>query len=779
MIETNDVLRVLQSVQRIGSGWVARCPVPGHGKGKGDKTPSLTITDSHGKALFHCKAGCTQGDVIDALKSRLPGFGEGLKTVSLGLSKPAVLACEPAKTFSWEEHAVPYQNLLETNPRVQQWLLEQRGIAMDPARLLRLGYKPDHSFRGKGCPGDCPECRPKPALVIPISWRDKLLGIKYRALEPVADHKWSTEPGSSTKVIHYADLEPTDFCSDSVLVAEGPLDAAMLLSQGYSAVAISSASALPKSPDAWPFFREGIEELKKKYAHVVCLGDQTEDGRAAMNRLKALIGPGADRFPLFVGNAKDVTEAFLKQGIEEFRRDIDAILQRTQQSRPVPQHESVNAATDRIARSLQLHSQLHISRLAPVIQEHVGELQRLVTAPDSGYPEFPYRVMEGTSLHDGFARPVSEQSAKNVEFLWLPAVVQFVAHLFGRVQIEDHNRTPYGVQLHILGSPRTSHKSSSVELSMNFMFHAGAIKNDGGGIEPLVEDARVLVQTGGSLEGCGLRMQQLQTCRGLLFYDELRKLADKAGIEGSSMVPDLLTVADAGQWANRVKRKNESFAFRPHEYVLSLITCCPSETFQDCWSRFSGSSMSGLNERGFFLLEPSTPKEQKRAQDPDYGPARKTKALIETAVLQGSFSTTPEAESILDAAVKRLGVQWTSRLEVLSLYFAVDLGRREIDSDCAQRAEALCSYGKHTLEHIRPIDADSKLAALQQRIVQALQRAPDRRMQLRTLKKNLHFHRYDTQMQDKALQGLAKTLPPVIATDPEPPRWVSLLEDPQ
>jgi hypothetical protein len=50
--------------RRSGRGWMARCPV------HKDETPSLTITERCGKVLVHCHAGCTQHDVIEALRAR-------------------------------------------------------------------------------------------------------------------------------------------------------------------------------------------------------------------------------------------------------------------------------------------------------------------------------------------------------------------------------------------------------------------------------------------------------------------------------------------------------------------------------------------------------------------------------------------------------------------------------------------------------------------------------------------------------------------------------------
>ena len=48
--------------RRSGSGWMAICPV------HEDNNPSLSIRDANGRVLLHCHAGCSQHDVIDAVK---------------------------------------------------------------------------------------------------------------------------------------------------------------------------------------------------------------------------------------------------------------------------------------------------------------------------------------------------------------------------------------------------------------------------------------------------------------------------------------------------------------------------------------------------------------------------------------------------------------------------------------------------------------------------------------------------------------------------------------
>jgi putative DNA primase/helicase len=55
----------------VGSGFVCSCPLPTHGKGRGDKNPSLSIAESSdGSLLLHCKAGCDSRAIFSTLRAR-------------------------------------------------------------------------------------------------------------------------------------------------------------------------------------------------------------------------------------------------------------------------------------------------------------------------------------------------------------------------------------------------------------------------------------------------------------------------------------------------------------------------------------------------------------------------------------------------------------------------------------------------------------------------------------------------------------------------------------
>ena len=69
-MDTETIAKALGNAKQVNGQWVASCPVPGHGQGNGDKNPSLSITESEGKVLFHCHGGCDQREVFDAVRER-------------------------------------------------------------------------------------------------------------------------------------------------------------------------------------------------------------------------------------------------------------------------------------------------------------------------------------------------------------------------------------------------------------------------------------------------------------------------------------------------------------------------------------------------------------------------------------------------------------------------------------------------------------------------------------------------------------------------------------
>ena len=63
------LLQHLEGVRPNGDGYVARCPNPEHGRGRGDLNPSLSVTEGDdGRVLLKCWAGCSFEEIIGAVE---------------------------------------------------------------------------------------------------------------------------------------------------------------------------------------------------------------------------------------------------------------------------------------------------------------------------------------------------------------------------------------------------------------------------------------------------------------------------------------------------------------------------------------------------------------------------------------------------------------------------------------------------------------------------------------------------------------------------------------
>ena len=98
---TEKIAKALGNAKKVNGNWLASCPVVGHGRGNGDKNPSLSIKEDNGKYLFHCHGGCDQHSVFDAVRERnlLPSIQR--QEYSLALIKGELMTM-PTLEQEWE-----------------------------------------------------------------------------------------------------------------------------------------------------------------------------------------------------------------------------------------------------------------------------------------------------------------------------------------------------------------------------------------------------------------------------------------------------------------------------------------------------------------------------------------------------------------------------------------------------------------------------------------------------------------------------------------------------
>jgi putative DNA primase/helicase len=113
---------------RHGGGWLARCPCPNHGRGKGDRNPSLSIGDGHdGRLLMRCFAGCEFVDVLGELKHR------GINTTN-EVQKPRAPA-QPPKIEPSKLALDIWNSAKPLRGTVGEQYLQRRGILLTPSSL--------------------------------------------------------------------------------------------------------------------------------------------------------------------------------------------------------------------------------------------------------------------------------------------------------------------------------------------------------------------------------------------------------------------------------------------------------------------------------------------------------------------------------------------------------------------------------------------------------------------------------------------------------------------
>jgi phage/plasmid primase-like uncharacterized protein len=78
----SQIVPHLDMARKTGAGYIACCIA------HKDRTPSMTIRESDGMLLIHCHAGCSQDDLIDAMKSR--GWWPESRSPELRSSKPDI-----------------------------------------------------------------------------------------------------------------------------------------------------------------------------------------------------------------------------------------------------------------------------------------------------------------------------------------------------------------------------------------------------------------------------------------------------------------------------------------------------------------------------------------------------------------------------------------------------------------------------------------------------------------------------------------------------------------
>ena len=281
------------------------------------------------------------------------------------------------------------------------------------------------------------------------------------------------------------------------------------------------------------------------------------------------------------------------------------------------------------------------------------------------HPVFPKWVMEGTSVYEGLVKPWCDTNTRYAEYMFMPAMAIMLNYVGLRVRVELNHFVP-ALHMVLIGRKGEVIKSSCAETAMDYFKGVGMAdeaKSTG------TADGRMLIWTAGSPEGLGLDMDRKGCRNALLYYDELRRLVAKAGIENSGMIDALLTTYESGKYSNVVTNRKNTFSFDPKSYCLSFIACTTDKSFRKQWSMLGGEA-SGLNDRFFFLYQPPVLiSPRKRKTDVLTAEAALvTRKIVDKAIQKGVYKF-DEVDQQLDIAGNVYSNRQIHRAERFALVF--------------------------------------------------------------------------------------------------------------
>jgi hypothetical protein len=170
------------------------------------------------------------------------------------------------KEFVFSSLELPYLTARLMADERGRAFLNSRGISEEVARSLQLGLTTKTLSPG---------AKSQLALCIPrFDDQGKLLGVKYRALDPHdKGSKWLQEPGSTADFL----LVPMPAKTDVLFIFEGELDCALALSLGVDAAAYFGTAGVPNGHPSARFLTS-VAAIKSRGQRIIIVPDADKVG---------------------------------------------------------------------------------------------------------------------------------------------------------------------------------------------------------------------------------------------------------------------------------------------------------------------------------------------------------------------------------------------------------------------------------------------------------------------------------------------------------------------
>jgi len=258
----------------------------------------------------------------------------------------------------------------------------------------------------------------------------------------------------------------------------------------------------------------------------------------------------------------------------------------------------------------------------------------------------------------------------------------------------------------------------------------------------------------GSAEGLQKLLQE--SGQMLLVFDEFRAFTSKCGIEGSVLMPCVTSLFESDRYESHTSKKSVCIG----NARLSLLAACTVETYEGIFS--SGFLAIGFPSRLFLVHGEGNRRFSFPPKIPAYDIAtlkHKTAEIIKFAEATKEIGINDEARTAYHAWYMALPKSvHARRLETYALRFMLLFCCNEmkaiIDIDVVKKVTALMDWQFRVRQKFDPVDADSNIAKLEEKIKRILAGCNGNGISKRQIQQTVHAGRFGIWAFTQAIQNL-------------------------
>ena len=241
----------------------------------------------------------------------------------------------------------------------------------------------------------------------------------------------------------------------------------------------------------------------------------------------------------------------------------------------------------------------------------------------------------------------------------------------------------------------------------------------------------------------------------LLVFDELKAFVGKSKVDGSVLLPMVCTLFETNRYESHTKDREIILT----NAYLSILAASTIETYERTWD--SAFQDIGMTNRLFIVpgagrrlhaIPGRVPGHELETMKSDLG------KILRAASITPEFEITPAARALYEAWYFNLEQSiHTKRLDTYALRFmillTVNAGKSEVDESTVQDVIDLMNWQLQARRLHDPIDADSAVAKIEEKIRRVLGAGPRTDYEL---KRAVHYSRVGTWVFSNAIRNLTR-----------------------